>query len=273
MPEPSADPLFGQAHRNYVEASRCFARFGGAAGEICEDDGLTLNASGSTFPALLNSAWRTNASVHGDQVVRRADEWFGARGRGYSLSVRDGFGEDEDEDLRAAAESGGLVPLLSSPEMVCRERLDDKRPPDGVDLRWVNGSSTLAGFVAVSDAAYQSLGLTAGAVPEAIRDLAEFTAANVHSVVAYEDDVPLAAAQTILSDSIAGVYWVGVVEEARGRGLAEAVTRAVTNRAFDEGATANTLQASSMGESLYARMGYETIYRYTGFVRLEPVTT
>jgi len=95
-------------------------------------------------------------------------------------------------------------------------------------------------------------------------------APNVYSVVAYLDGTPAAAAQTILSHGIAGVYWVGTIEEARGRGLGEAVTRAVTNEAFDRGATANSLQASVMGEPIYRRMGYEEIYRYTTYTRLTP---
>jgi hypothetical protein len=55
--------------------------------------------------------------------------------------------------------------------------------------------------------------------------------------------------------------------------LGEAVTRAVTNRAFDEGAAVVTLQASPMGEPIYRRMGYEERYRYSTFVRFEPVST
>jgi predicted GNAT family acetyltransferase len=78
----------------------------------------------------------------------------------------------------------------------------------------------------------------------------------------------VAAAQTLLSHGIAGVYWVGTVDDARGRGLGEAVTRAVTNAAFDLGARANTLQASIMGEPIYRRMGYETLYSYHSLVRM-----
>jgi hypothetical protein len=73
-----------------------------------------------------------------------------------------------------------------------------------------------------------------------------------------------------LSHSIAGVYFVGTVERARGSGLGDAVTRAVTNRAFEAGARAVTLQASVMGEPIYLKMGYQTIYHYTTFARFEP---
>lgn len=51
------------------------------------------------------------------------------------------------------------------------------------------------------------------------------------------------------------------MEAARGHGIAEAVTRHVTNLGFDLGAQNVQLQASRMGEPIYRRMGYEELYR------------
>ena len=90
---------------------------------------------------------------------------------------------------------------------------------------------------------------------------------HIAVVVAHDGDQPVAAAQALLSHGIAGVYWVGTLEAARGKGLGEAVCRWVTNWAFDQGAAAQTLQASTMGEPIYARMGYETLYRYGSWFR------
>lgn len=140
-------------------------------------------------------------------------------------------------------------------------------------MRWVTDRSGLEAFATVNDTAYQSLGMTAGVVHETFRDLDEFIAPQSHAVVGYDGDRPLAAAQTLVAGGIAGVYWVGVVDEARGRGLGEAVTRAVTNRAFDLGASACVLQASKIGELIYARLDYEVVYRNTGLIRLGPTGT
>jgi hypothetical protein len=71
----------------------------------------------------------------------------------------------------------------------------------------------------------------------------------------------VSCAQILVSHGIAGVYWVGSLEAARGRGIAEAVTRHVTNLGFDLGAADVQLQASPMGEPIYRRMGYEDAYR------------
>jgi predicted acetyltransferase len=66
----------------------------------------------------------------------------------------------------------------------------------------------------------------------------------------------------MVTHGVAGVYWVGTTPEARGRGLAEIVTRTAGNAGFDMGATVTALQASVMGEPIYRRMGYREITRY-----------
>jgi predicted GNAT family acetyltransferase len=58
------------------------------------------------------------------------------------------------------------------------------------------------------------------------------------------------------------VAWVGTVEEARGSGLAAALTVEVTNKAFSRGAHTAHLQASPMGESVYLRLGYRELFSY-----------
>jgi hypothetical protein len=76
------------------------------------------------------------------------------------------------------------------------------------------------------------------------------------------DDEPVAIAMTIVTDRVAGIYWVGSVERARGRGLGRALTAAATNAGFDLGADFASLQASVMGEPIYRAMGFEAIYDY-----------
>ena len=212
---------------------------------------------------LCNGAFRLDEAVPAADLIEQADAWFGARGRGYTIWAR----AKRDDDLVAAAERAGLLALFDTPEMVCDHRLPDVPLPDGVEIRWVEDAGTIADFVTVNDGAYAELGLPAGTVASIIVEPSRFLVPHVRSAVAYLDGAPVAAAQTVLSHSAAGVYWVGTRPDARGRGIGEAVTRAVTNLAFDLGAPANTLQASTMGEPIYTRMGYRTLFRYQGLVR------
>lgn len=89
---------------------------------------------------------------------------------------------------------------------------------------------------------------------------------HVAAFVARLDGVPVAAAMTLVTHGVAGIYWVGTTPEARGRGLAEACTRLATNAGFDLGAQVAALQASVMGEPIYLRMGYREITRYPWYV-------
>ncbi len=74
----------------------------------------------------------------------------------------------------------------------------------------------------------------------------------------------------ILTHGVGGIYWVGTTPAVRGKGLAELVTRAVGNVAFDMGARAVVLQASPMGDPIYRRMGYREVTRYPYYVQFTP---
>ena len=87
-------------------------------------------------------------------------------------------------------------------------------------------------------------------------------APQVAAFIVRHKNVPVAAAMTLIAARVAGIYFVGTVPEARGRGLGELSTRAATNAGFDLGAGAAILQASVAGEPLYRRMGYQLLTRY-----------
>jgi GNAT superfamily N-acetyltransferase len=60
-------------------------------------------------------------------------------------------------------------------------------------------------------------------------------------------------------DGDAGVFFVATLPEARGRGLAGGLLAVALVEARDRGCDVSTLQATSMGERVYARLGYERI--------------
>ena len=255
-------------HLNLIEFGRESSRWGRGGG-VQEDDGVVLYATGTSLPVLSNGAFRVDESVPAESVVAKAEAWFGARRRGYTIQVRD---TGQDDDLRAACETYGLLAFgEGGPEMVCRARVTDPSLPAGAELRVVDSEADVAEFAAVNARAYATYGMPPDAAPDTFSLPGRLLASpHVRAVLARVDGVAVAAALTFASHGIAGVYWVGTVDESRGRGLGEAVTRAVTNAGFDMGARANTLQASAMGEPIYRRMGYESIYRYSSYVRFEP---
>lgn len=78
------------------------------------------------------------------------------------------------------------------------------------------------------------------------------------------DGRPVSAGGASVSHGLVGVYAVATVADARGRGYGEALTWAATMFRPDLPAT---LQASPMGEPVYARMGFETVGRFSCWSR------
>ena len=64
---------------------------------------------------------------------------------------------------------------------------------------------------------------------------------------------------TLVSHRVAGVYYVGTVEQARRRGLGDALTRMAARAGLEMGAEAAWLGASEMGAGLYRRIGFEDL--------------
>jgi ribosomal protein S18 acetylase RimI-like enzyme len=249
---------------NFAEANREFSRRAG--GTVHDEDGLLLFAGGHPLPVSCNAVMRTGGDLPAGEVRRRADAFFGARRRGYTVTIR----AHADADLRAPENVTGLVEFFDSPAMVLLERLTDAVPPPGMTLRRVESGADAAAFAEVMGAAYASLGMPDGVAP-AILGPAVLTAPHfVTFLVRLGDGTPVAGAMCVLTHGVAGVYWVGTVPAARGRGLAELCTRAAGNAGFDMGARVAALQASVMGESVYRRMGYVEVTRYLSLVRFEP---
>ena len=95
----------------------------------------------------------------------------------------------------------------------------------------------------------------------------------MYAVLARVDGEPVGATLLHESHGIAGVYWVAVLEEARGRGVAAAMVQHVTNVGFHLGAANVQLQASAMGEPIYRRLGYEELYRYRLHLAMPPASS
>jgi hypothetical protein len=245
-------------HLNLVDSSRQLFELDPGA-DLDSGEGWLFGAGRSTHPAISNAAFRTDDRMDAGTFLERARKFFGRRDRGFSVWTR--AGRPEDRDLIAAAEAAGLRQVIEMPEMVLEQRAEETGYPEGTDLRRVDSSEGAEDFWKVAIASYSTIGFPTEAF-EYYESHAGLTADNAAAFVAYLEGLPVAIAMTIVSHDVAGIYWVGSIEEARGRGLGRAITATATNAGFDLGAEIASLQASRMGESVYTAMGYERIYDY-----------
>jgi GNAT superfamily N-acetyltransferase len=252
------DQLRRRAHLNVVDSSRQLFELDPGV-KIEAEQAWLLGAGRSSHPAISNAAFRIDDRADPEKLLERARAFFGEIGHGFSLWARDGA--PEDRDLVAAAEEAGLKEAFAMPEMVLERRAEERDLPGGVELRRLSSTEGAKDYWRVATAAFA----TTGFPPEIFafyEDSSGLLAGNVAAFLAYWEGEPVSIAMTIVSHGVAGIYWVGSIEQARGKGLGGALTAVAVNAGFDLGAELASLQASPMGESVYLAMGFETICSY-----------
>jgi hypothetical protein len=250
--------------QSYLEALREQARATG--GCIDESNGMLLITGPGRHP-LYNYAIRTDPGLDAREAFARAERHFGELGFGFTLVTMNAF---DDSSMGEAARAKGLAPLVSPPAMFCTRKLDRKPAPLGIRLEPVRDAAGLAAFRDVSKVAWATYGIAEDVTAAIFTRLSMVAAEHITAIVAYDGSMSLSCALVLMSHGIAGVYWVGTAPDGRGRGLAEACTRAVTNIGFEAGARMVTLQASPMGDPIYRRMGYRQIGSYTLYFATPP---
>jgi ribosomal protein S18 acetylase RimI-like enzyme len=247
------------AHLNLIDSSRQLFELDPGV-EIEAGAGWLFGAGRSSHPLISNAAFRIDDELDPGDFIERARGFFSARDRGFAVWARSKAAEDRG--LIEAAEATGLRNVFGMPEMVLGGRVEDRPPREGVELRRVTSPADAGDYWQVATRAYASLGF-----PPEIFAFYEnhdgLAADNAAAFLAHLDGLPAGISMTIVSHGVAGIYWVGTTDDARGRGLGWTMTATAVNAGFDMGAEIASLQASPMGESLYRRMGFETIFDYS----------
>jgi GNAT superfamily N-acetyltransferase len=171
--------------------------------------------------------------------------------------------------VAAHARDAHLNPVESSRRLFEVDPGAEFEDGGGFELRRVDTAEDAADYWKVAASACASIGFP----PEVFahyENAEDLIADRIAAFLARRDDRPVGIAMTIVDHGVAGIYWVSCTEEPRGRGLGWSVTAAAVKAGFEMGAELASLQASPMGESLYRRMGFETIYDYRLYLCPEP---
>lgn len=149
----------------------------------------------------------------------------------------------------------------TQPGMALASLADLPAPSDRIDVEVVDDPESLATWAAVSGEVF--------GLPEPLRS--EFPPAAVLDepadtlLLGRVDGEPVGTGLTVVSEDVAGVYTIAVVESHRRQGLGEELTWATLRAGRDAGCRVGVLQSSEMGYSLYERMGFETVVTYRHF--------
>lgn len=166
------------------------------------------------------------------------------------------WAHESDERAGRVLEDAGHM-LDSHPMAMWIDPAAVQRPPDG-DLEL---EPDLDRFVAVVVDAYHM-----PAFAEAVTSYPP----GYRPYLALADGEPAACLAILDVDGDATVTWVGTVERARGRGLASKLMRHALADAAERGCDVSTLQATAMGEPIYARLGYREMGRVNMWERRKP---
>lgn len=187
-----------------------------------------------------------------DEVVAALDglagAYKGAGVRAWTVWVRPGDALLADR-LEAAGHRHDGWPMLMGARL---DELDLGEPDDELELA-PDPSWGLVG--SINDAAW-------GVAGEFERGLAAVEDEASRRWVACLDGRPCASVLVRIADGDAYVGLVATMPSARGRGLTTRLMAAALRAARDEGCETTTLEASAMGEGLYARMGYRSLGRF-----------
>lgn len=247
---------------NLADFTRERARWN-VSNEIIEHDDLLMTRSANPSP-ITNVAMLLSrgASLPGGEVLNRIRSFYAQYHSGYSIHIR----KHVDASLEQACQTENMYQLSDAPGMMIDETIPEKSLPQEFEIRPVENPSTAADFASIVIQSYQRLGMPAEIGSEIFRSFERSIRPYNYSVVGYFRGKPASCAMAFFGRLVAGIYWVGTIQEARGRGMAEACTRRVTNEALRRGAAFVVLQASKFGQPIYQRMGFKEITRYPWYM-------
>ena len=253
-----------RAHQNLVDFTRLTARLQPAAALVDTDD--IVASIGPTDSPAARTAIRTDSSAPAAAIADHIEAAFSRHGATGVVFARVGA----DDDLTEVLTARGLREWAQTPEMICEGALPSLEPPTGVTVRLASTPADVAAYAEIAGRAFTHLAIDADITRTTIDNAEIMLGDDCVIALADLDGTPVAGALVVLFDGgrIGYVAWVACLDEARGRGLGDVVTRRVTNEAFARGADLVTLEASQFGEHTYARMGYREIYRYRILIRL-----
>jgi GNAT superfamily N-acetyltransferase len=240
---PSDDALLDRMFRNVGEY---FARCAESSpdGRSVELDGVRA----AVMPAIPHASI-VNCVTYRDAAAldARIDEldavYREANVRAWSVWTH-------ERDVRARTTLANARFVLDSEPMSMALDLDDPvAPPAQLDWTAEPEPAELASVVE------PSYGFPRGMFAAGFPGLPE----GVHCYLARHEGRPASVVMASDFDGDCGIFLVGTIPEARGRGLSTALMRLALAQAAERGCETSTLQASSMGYPVYRRLGYRDL--------------
>ncbi|HUS13434.1 MAG TPA: GNAT family N-acetyltransferase [Chloroflexia bacterium] len=162
-------------------------------------------------------------------------------------------------DIGSRLMARGLVNAGAPPGMaVDLTRLDaSEEPPPGVTIQRVDRDAALDDYGHILQQAFELPDLVVGIFVDVLKTRGYDEAGPAQNYLAYLEGTPVAACTVGYEAGVAGIYNVGTLERARGRGIGRAITLRSLLDARERGYKVGVLEASGMGHNVYRQLGFE----------------
>lgn len=162
-------------------------------------------------------------------------------------------------DLGESLVAHGLVPAGSPAGMAADlEKLrDDLPPPPGLTIEKVRDIETLKRFGAILSTAFEFPEFVTDGFLDIFDSLGLGTEQPLQNYVGLLNGELVGASSLFMGAGVAGIYNVGTVPEARGKGIGAALTLAPLLEARTRGYRIAILHASDLGYNVYRRLGFQ----------------
>jgi ribosomal protein S18 acetylase RimI-like enzyme len=233
--------------------------------DIIELPGVSIASLGVDFQ-MFNAAYLSSpVQTHQEMEIRLqlARDHFQSRGIPWSFWIcEDWLARAVLRRLPRTCEPFGLRLVAEMPGLVADALAPAKKPLPELDIRIVDSKPVLQDFQAIgSDCFHVPPAWFSQVFDEQFSNRESFAC-----FVGYVGGTPVATAASVPSDSAIGIYNVATVAGYRERGYAEMITRHTIGKAIEaHGARQLVLQATWQGLSLYERMGFRAVARFSVF--------
>ncbi len=241
---------------NFVEATREFGRWG-RSNQLIEQDGLLCILGSTTYPLITNCVLRLDPQLPAVEVISRAKSLFQPLERDFTIYI---YGE-QDRDLEEQLRLADVQQLLDTPVMVLDSEVELPSLPASVEIRLASNEPEILDVRYVNSLGFETLELPREHTTTIFGVPHRLLSPKIITYIAYLDGQPVSTAMAIMTELVAGIYWVSTTPQARNQGLGGICTSLASNAGLQRGARVASLQASPMGESVYRRIGYRSIER------------
>lgn len=233
-------------------------------GWVRREDGVAAFYTGVPAPNFNGLVVERDDADPG--IAEQMLDEIAATGVPYDVSVR----SDDYVAFVELARSRHLSTRQTVPLMVLESagRVIDQALPEGLSVREL-GPEEADVHIAITAAAFEMpIEIGRQLLPPEVWELG-----GSRAYLGEVDGRPVATAVGMTTGDVVGIFNVGTLEDARGRGFGRALTVRAIADGVANGAQWAYLQSSAAGYSIYRRLGFETVEEWSQYRPAEPGAT